>query len=61
MQMTSINAKSTKDAIITAAEEIISDRESKLTTLTAKTKDLVEERNTVLILLAAISAYSILF
>tara|TARA_Y100001963_G_scaffold21176_1_gene27290 strand:- start:1229 stop:1408 length:180 start_codon:yes stop_codon:yes gene_type:complete len=59
--MTCINAKSTKDAIITAAEEIIEDRETKLHTQQVLSKNLLEERNTVLVLLAALSAFTILF
>jgi len=58
---TIINTKSTKEAIITAAEELIADRERQLSTQTKLSKALREERNTLVALLAATSAYGFLF
>ncbi len=58
---TIITARSTKEAIIQAAEECISDREGKLFAQQKLSTALREERNTVIGLLAATSIYGLLF
>ncbi len=61
MGSTNISMSSTKADIVDAASELIGDLEGKLETQTKLHNASKEERNAVLILLAIISTYSILF